>query len=1105
MRLNRPPPRVWLECVTLLCLAAAAAAGDTRVDFDRLSIDDGLSQSIVEQIVQDRQGFMWFVTEDGLNRFDGYTFTVYRNVAGDPTSLSHNELKSICEDGSGMLWVGAFGGGLNRFDPATEKVTRFRHDGSDPGSLADDTVRCITEDRSGRLWIGTQGGGLDLLDRATGTFRHHRASPDTPGALSHDDVRAVYQDRAGVVWVGTNGGGLNRLDAATGTFSCYRHRPGDRSSLASDAVFAIFEDKGGTLWVGTYGGGLAAMDRGTGTFTPYRADPSVPGSLSSDLVKAVCEDPGGTLWIGTDGGGLNRFDRATGTFTAFRHDRVNPASLSADRIYSLYLDRSRTLWVGTYGGGLSKFDIGRKRFRRYANDPNDPNSLSHDIVWCFREDAGGALWVGTDSGGLNLFDRRAGRWRSYRHRADDPSSLSHDTVRDLLVEERDGAVWAATNGGGLDRLDRTTGRFTHHRHDPSDPGTLAHDELRSVYQDRSGAIWVGTFGGGLDRLDPRTGRFTHHRHDPGDPSSISNDFVRMMLEDRSGALWVGTQGGGVNRLDPERRAFTSFRNEPGDPSSLSNDHVFTILEARDGTLWFGTFGGGLNRLDQSSGRFRRYTARDGLASDSVYAMLEDDSGRLWVSTTRGLSRFDPRSGEFRNYDVRDGLQSNEFNGASAYRSADGEMFFGGINGFNAFFPDEIGFNPTVPEVVITDLRLFNRPVRAGERWQGRVILRQPINRTDAIELSYRENLFSLEFAALHYAAPGKNRYAYAMEGFSDAWIPVDADRRFATFTGLAPGVYVFRVRGANSDGVWNERPASLRITITPPFWGTWWFRLTAGVFALALGGAALRTRVHGVRMRTELRAARDAQMAIMPQAEPAVEGFEVCGVCIPAHEVGGDFFDYFWLEGEKRFLCIIVGDVAGKAMRAAMTALMSDGMIFSRARQGGDIAEIMAGLNRSMHEKIGTRLFTALCAMVLDPATGEVTFVNAGLCEPLMKSGAGVEYLASTGSTLPLGARADTSYESRTVRLAGGDVIVVFSDGVPESQNHAGEQYGYDRPRGVLAQLDVATVAAESVRDTLVRDARRFSGGSHQSDDMTVVVIRSKPVPQAPEPGVRSA
>jgi serine phosphatase RsbU (regulator of sigma subunit)/ligand-binding sensor domain-containing protein len=1092
-RPSTPALRTCLSSALSLWLAAGvAAAAEPHVDFDRLSIDEGLSQSIVEQMVQDRQGFMWFVTEDGLNRFDGYTFTVYRNVAGDSSSLSHNELKSVFEDRSGILWVGAFEGGLNRFDPLTEKVTRYRHDPADSESLAADTVRCITEDGAGRLWVGTQGGGLELLDRTTGKFRHDRASPGTPGALSHDDVRAIHVDRAGVLWVGTNGGGLNRLDPGSGSFACYRHNPHDRLSLASDLVFAIFEDSHGILWVGTYGGGLDSFDRSTGRFTHHRADPSMPGSLSSDLVKAICEDHTGALWVGTDGGGLNRLDRASGTFTSFRHDRVNPTSLSADRVYSLYQDRSQVLWVGTYGGGLSKFDVGRKRFRRYANDPNDPNSLSHNIVWCFIEDSDGMLWVGTDSGGLNRFDRRSGRWQSFRHRSDDASSLAHDTVRGLL-EDRDGFLWVATNGGGLDCLDRRTGRFVHYRHDPSDPASLAHDELRSIYQDRSGAIWVGTFGGGLDLFDPGTGRFTHHRHDPADPSSISNDFIRMMAEDRTGALWVGTQGGGVNRLDARRRTFTSFRTDPNDPSSLSNDHVFAIHEARDGTLWFGTFGGGLNRLDRATGGFKRYTAQDGLGSDSVYAMLEDGSGRLWISTTRGLSRFDPRTGEFRNYDVRDGLQSNEFNGGSAYVAASGEMFFGGINGFNAFFPDEIGFNPVVPELVITDLRLFNRSVRVGERSHGQVILQRPISRTDAVVLSHRDNVFSLEFAALHYSAPGKNRYAYTMEGFSNQWIPVTADRRFAAFTGLAPGEYVFRVRGSNSDGIWNERGASIRVTITPPFWGTWWFRVAAGLLTVAVGGAVLRARVQGVRMRTELKAARDAQMAIMPQVEPEVEGYEVCGLCIPAHEVGGDFFDYFWLEGERRRLCIIVGDVAGKAMRAAMTALMSDGMIFSRARQGGDLEEIMRSLNRSIHEKIGRRMFTALCTMVLDPTTGEVTFANAGLCEPLMRAGTTVEYLASPGTTLPLGARADACYERRTVRLVAGDVIVVFSDGVPEARNHSRGEYGYDRPRELLGRLDLSALSAEEIRDALIQDARRFSGGSHPGDDMTLVVIRAKP------------
>jgi len=345
---------------------------------------------------------------------------------------------------------------------------------------------------------------------------------------------------------------------------------------------------------------------------------------------------------------------------------------------------------------------------------------------------------------------------------------------------------------------------------------------------------VGTFGGGLDRLDEVTGRFIHHRHDPEDPTSISSDFIRLVYEDRGGVLWVGTQGGGLNRLDPETGEFTQYRHDPDDPSSISNDHVFAIHEDREGAFWVGTIGGGLNRFDQKTGVFRRYMPADGLASDLVYAMLEDDQGRLWISTTRGLSRFDPRTETFRNYDVRDGLQSNEFNGGSAYRSPSGEMFFGGIAGFNAFFPAEIGLNTKVPNVVITDLQLFNQSIGVGEVVRGRVLLERPITHTAEIELSYRDNVITLEFAALHHSAPGKNRYEYSMEGFSDDWIPVGADRRIATFTGLTPGDYVFRVRGSNSDGVWNTEGASIKIRVTPPFWATWWFRLIAILAAAGL-------------------------------------------------------------------------------------------------------------------------------------------------------------------------------------------------------------------------------------------------------------------------------
>ena len=1076
----------WTVLVALVGVLPGVATAGENIEFDSLSLEDGLSQSIVERIVQDRQGFMWFATEDGLNRFDGYRFTVHRNVPGDPLSLSYNELKALYEDRDGRLWVGTFENGLNAFDPASETAVRFLHDPANPDSLSAPTVRAVLEDSTGRLWIGTQGGGLDLLDRDTGRFIHHRADPSVPGSISHDQVWVIFEDRHGVLWIGTDGG-LNRLDD-DGRFTQYRHSDDDPDSLSNDRVYAILEDREGRLWIGTYGGGLDRLDRETGRFTHFRNDPDDPTTLSNDLVRVLCQDHLGTLWVGTDGGGLNRYHPATGSFTSFRHDPFESTSLPTDRIYAIHQDRSNVLWVSAYGGGLAFFDVSRKRFHSHRNDPRNANSLSQNIVWTFHEDPDGTMWIGTDSGGLNRLDRTLGRWQRFLHRPGDPTSLSHNTVRSVHGD-RQGRLWVATDGGGLNLFDRATGRSTHYRHDPDDPTSVSHDQLRWVSGDGSGAIWVGTFGGGLDLLDPETGVFTHFRHDPDDPSSISHGFIRFVYEDSRGVRWVGTQGGGLNRLDPGSSAFIRYRHDPDDPSSLLSDHVFAALEDRHGAMWFGTFGGGISRLDPESGRFTHYRSLDGLAADSVYAMLEDDQGRLWVSTTKGLSRFDPDTETFRNFDVQDGLQSNEFNGGSAYRNRSGELFFGGINGYNDFDPAEIQENPVVPEVVLTDFQLYNRSIGVGEEIDGRILLEQPIAKTDRLELSHSDDVVTIEFAALHFTAPGKNLYAYRMEGFSDDWVHVDADRRFATFTDLRPGAYVFSVRGANSDGIWNDKPTSLVITVAPPFWETWWFRLLtlAGVGALAL--AVYQARVRSVRMKTQLTAAHDAQMAIMPQAPPDIPGIDIACAWIPAYGVGGDFYDTFWLEGEPRRLCIVVADVAGKGMRAAMNAVMSDGMVFSRARQSGSVEEIMDNLNRSIYHKVGRRMFTALCLVVLDTETRDLAFSNAGLCEPLHRTGNDTEYLSSSGSHLPLGVREEAGHESTSLTLADGDIMVMFTDGIPEAQNRDGELYGYDAPKRLLANLDTGNSTPDEILQHMISDVERFRNGAEASDDMAVVVI----------------
>ena len=1078
--------RVAPGCLALLlgsrCLAGAP------VDFERISLAQGLSQSVIESIVQDRKGFLWFATEDGLNRYDGYGFTVYRYQAGNERSLSYNDIKTLHEDRAGLLWVGTFEGGLNRFDPATGTFTRYRNDPSNPASLAANTVRAVLEDRAGNLWIGTQGGGLERLDRATGTFAHHRFDPARESSLPHDDVRAILEDGGGALWIGTYGGGLARYDREEGTFTRYRSDPADPGSLSHDLVTALFEDRRGTLWVGTYGGGVNAFDRETGRFRRYRA--AGGRTLPSDLVRALFEGDSGALWIATDGGGLARLDRETGLVERWRNDPLSPLSLSTDRVWSLLEDSSGILWIGTYGGGLNKLAVRRKRFAHFRNEPGNRNSINHNIVWSIHEDRDEVLWIGTDAGGLNRLNRRTGEARFFVHDPRDPRSLSHDAVR-VVFGDRSGVLWLGTNGGGLNRFDRATETFQRFRHDPARADSLAHDEIRTIHEDREGNLWVGTYGGGLDLLDRRTGRFLHHRHDPATPRSLPSDFVRAIFEDSEGTLWIGTNGGGLARFDRATGGFTAFRANAADPGSLSNDVVFAILEGRTGALWLATFGGGLNRLDRATGRFTRFTEADGLASDSTYGFLEDETGRLWISSTRGLSCFDPRTSSFHNYDTRDGLQSNEFNGGSVFRSSRGEMFFGGINGFNAFFPAEIVLDRKPPTVVLTDLMLFNRPVRVGEAVRGRVILERPLAYTDAVTLSWRDDVAAVEFAALHYAAPEKNRYAYRLEGFSDIWIPARADRRVATFTGLPPGRYVLRVKAANADGVWNKDGTALRITVTPPAWATWWFRLPALALLSGLAVVAARRRLRNIRFAAALKAAHDAQMALLPQEDPRVPGFEVTGICLPTYEVGGDFFDYLRPDGEDSALWIAVGDVSGKGMRAAMAAAMSSGMVRAHAGGRAELPDVVTAVSRALHGKLERHMFTALCLASLDARTCELTVVNAGLCEPLRKSGGATAFLESLSPSFPLGAFPATAYRGRTVTLRPGDVVVFYTDGVPEALDRHGAQFGYEALAALVRRLDTGALSAHEIRDAIVREVGRFSGGRRPEDDVALVVVKA--------------
>lgn len=804
--------------------------------FASVSTEQGLTSSEVWSVLRDHRGFMWFGTLDGLNRYDGYEMRVFKYALTDPTSLSDNKVRTVYEDRAGTLWIGTWDGGLNRFERDTETFTRFQYDATNPDSLSSDKVYAILEDRAGALWVGTRDGGLNRFDRATGVFSHYRNDPTQAASLGNDNVFALWEDEDGALWVGTDAG-LDRFDPATETFTHYRHDPDNPASLSNDTIRALSEDSSGTLWVGTWGGGLDRFDRATETFAHYRNDPNDPQSLSQDGVFSIHQDATGALWVGTFGGGLNRLDPQTGTIRRFGLDDKDSSGFAATQVTDMFGDAD-TEWFAT-GTGAFALDLQPKPFRVFQHHPDDSNSLAADEIDAIYEDPQGILWISTASSGLNRIDRASGQVSHFQHDSADPASISHNDIWSI-APSRDGQLWLATFGGGLDKFDPATGQSVHYRNDPGNPASLNSDRTTSVLVDRSGIVWVGTWDAGLDRFDPATGTFTHYVHDPADPTSLSDNAVFTVVEDRSGDLWIGTVTGGLNRLDPATGTFTRFQGDPGNPQSLPSNSVTSVLPDGAGRLWVGTWGGGLARLNPDTGEVSHYDHDNGLPSDAIFGILDDDQGRLWLSTSNGLSRFDPGAETFRNYDEHDGLPGNVFESAVSFQSLNGEMFFGAANGLLAFDPDQIQDNVTAPPVVITDLLLANKPVPIGNG----SVLQQAVEESTALKLSYLDRVISFEFAALNYSAPQKNRYRYMLEGFDQTWTEVGSDRRLVTYTNLDPGDYTFRVAGSNDDGIWNDAGASLALIITPPWWETPWFRLSAAVlaFGMVAGGFVWQRR-----------------------------------------------------------------------------------------------------------------------------------------------------------------------------------------------------------------------------------------------------------------------
>jgi len=836
------------KIITFFVLFFPLLAGSQDIRFDRLSVDKGLSQGNVWAIHQDKLGFIWIGTEDGLNLYDGYSVKIFRNNPNDTFSISNNNIHCLAEDQNGNLWIGTQSG-LNYYNRSLNRFERFLNNPNDEESISHSDVGVIYFDSKNNLWAGTTSRGLNLFNPETKKFKRYLHEDSDSKSIADNFIKDIVEDHNKQLWVATMGG--LSLMTSDGFFTNYHHDPEKPNSLSSNKTTTIFEDKSHNLWIGTFDAGANMMPSGGGSVTRYPHNPNDPTSIGADYIYNINESPEGELWFASDGA-LCRFDKNSGTFARYTNDQTNEESLSSNIVSCVYFDVNGRMWVGTRFGGVNIYDKNKYAFQHFKHNAN---SLSGNTVTCFQEDDKGNFWVGMDGGGLNYYDRATGKFTALAHRNNDKNSPTNDKV---LALKRDhlGDIWIGMWGGGISRYNPETKKFTHYRHDTENPKSISDDNIFHIMEDSKGNVWIATWGNGVSRYNRETNDFTQFVHDPNDPGSIysGSSPIVYLMEDHLGKIWMATEQDGLKMFDPGTNRFTHYRtnNQPG---SITENAVFALYEDKRDRLWVGTNGGGLCLFDGESKKFKAFRAVDGLPNDAIMGILEDDSSNLWISTNKGICKFNPDKASFKNYNESDGLQGNQFVRWAFTKLATGELLFGGTNGFNLFNPPNIKDNPYVPPVYITDFRLFNKEVVIGED----ELLTKNILLTEEITLKYTQNFISFEFTALNYRQSEKNQYKYIMEGFQDEWIEAGSERK-VSYTNLSPGDYTFRVIGSNNDGVWNEKGAAIHITIVPPFWKTIWF--TSLIVILIISGAVYFVRYQRGKVKTqkaELQAIIDAK------------------------------------------------------------------------------------------------------------------------------------------------------------------------------------------------------------------------------------------------------
>ena len=1046
----------FLLFLVIAILIAFDLLAQSKISFNHLTVESGLSQSAVTCILQDSRGFIWFGTQDGLNRYDGYNFKIFKNDPSDPHSLTDNFVFAIYEDPAGTLYVETQNGFFQKYNPGTESFAVIKKDSIDLTNFRVNRVDAVLDEAEVR-WVGSLGSetGLKRTDKKTGEVTIFKNDPSDPESIGDNKVYSVFRDRSGNLWIGTFNG-LDKLNERTGKFTHYRNNPNDPNSLSDNWVWPIFEDSRGILWIGTVRGGLNRFDPNKNSFTNYKNDPSDPSSINDNFIFSIYQDKGGLIWVGTNTGGVNFFNPATRVFEHFSHNPNDKNSLSDDAVISICVDKNGSYWIGTRSGGLNKFDYKKKSFKNYTYNPSNPKSLVSNAISVIYQDRSGILWLGTFSSGLMAFN---------------PQSETYNYFHSI----------------------------------PDDSNSLTDNRIYSILEDEDGIIWIGTYGGGLNRLDRKTGNISHYKTDENDSTSLSSNSIWAMAEDNDGNLWLGTFGGGVNIFDRKKPIFKHLKNIPDDPASLIDDNIIVVFKDSKDNMWVGTTKG-LGRYNKEKNVFRNYGEKDGLANNFVFGITEDNKGNLWLSTNNGLSKFNPEKETFKNYYADDGLQSNEFNqNAYAKDTKTGRMLFGGINGFTVFNPDSIRGNTYVPPISFTNYLRYNT-----DDEEGRPIIEKGISDRDSIQLTFKDNIVELEFSAFSYYNNSENQYRYKLEGFNENWIQL-GNNYSVTFTNLSAGDYTLRVIGSNNDGVWNENGASLFVTVLPPWWRTnIAYAVYIIIFLSSLYGirkfeinrreqkARLREnqlrlkateaekraiQIENDRKTKELEEARQLQLSMLPKELPKLSNLQIAAFMRTATEVGGDYYDF--IVQENGTLNVGFGDATGHGLQAGTMVTLMKGFFTSDAAKLEPQAFMNHCSSMIKEIKLGRILMSFSLLRFIN---GKCMITSAGMPPVYYYNKAKKETEEILIQGMPLGAMRKFSYGIVEKELKSGDTLLLLTDGLPEQMNSKDDMFDYPRVKNYFNQI--ADSSPEEIINNLVNKADDWMNGTPQADDITFIVIK---------------